>query len=933
MKLSLRTRLDEVAAKPKRSSRSARARQVTAGLAFACTTFLACASDQIVAYQDDVPDASDPATLITDSDGGKQSSKPDAADADATVGTCGNHVLDDGEGCDDGNTKDGDGCSSTCTVESTSPEDTCPGLPIPLSATGPSQRSGTVSGDTSSATPNFQSANCGGGNGKDVVYSLTSDVPGRVRAHLNASFDAFLALRSDCLDDASESACKAVPTGGGGADLVFPIAANQTVYLVVDGVAGKSGPFTIDVEIATSICGDGLAQYPEQCDDNNTVAGDGCSPTCQFETPMAAAGKCPGASYTLVGSPTGPTKISVAGDVTLLANTASSFGCSASSGKDQVYAITPTISGAITAEMTAAFPKGQLHARRECFNSSTEIDCHAEPLAGSPVRITFPVAAENTYFVFADVDGTPASGLYTLDLTLAPATCGNGVLETPEGCDDGNTVNGDGCSATCALEPMPASLDTCPGMPIVFAGDPTGPQTFRTTASTAILSAAVKSCSGTLDRKDAVYTFVAPYDGWVSAKAKGNFNLLLDLRADCILESASGSGTSVICSKADGGNGEESIGAAITAGKTYYFVVEGSTTNANKEGVYTLDVALRRSVCGNGIIEGGETCDDGAHVDGDGCAANCLLEPTPSTRTTCANAEALNLTETTVGSGVYAASAFGGNWNLPGGGYFAAPCAGAGKEAYFTVTPPIDGVVSAITNSTYNISLGVRPACPPNTSTGFLTCSDRSTGNGSEKVSFPAKAGTKYWIIVDAPGVKDLGSFTLDVSMQAQTCGDGIVGGDEECDDGNALPGDGCNACHIEPLANADTCPGEAIRLTGTGTQPREKAVTLSTTSLSADYAGTCGGNGRDGVIAVTSDVTGTLTALLNGSWPTVFYARTSCTNSTTELACKKYDATKPAELVRDMSFTVQAGVPTYFFIDGLSGASGPATLLLTVTP
>ncbi len=32
-------------------------------------------------------------------------------------------------------------------------------------------------------------------------------------------------------------------------------------------------------------------------------------------------------------------------------------------------------------------------------------------------------------------------------------------------------------------------------------------------------------------------------------------------------------------------------------------------------------------VCGNGIIEGGEECDDGDTVDGDGCSASCTVEP------------------------------------------------------------------------------------------------------------------------------------------------------------------------------------------------------------------------------------------------------------------------------------------------------------------
>jgi cysteine-rich repeat protein len=30
--------------------------------------------------------------------------------------------------------------------------------------------------------------------------------------------------------------------------------------------------------------------------------------------------------------------------------------------------------------------------------------------------------------------------------------CGNGIINLSEQCDDGNTVSGDGCSATCTIE-------------------------------------------------------------------------------------------------------------------------------------------------------------------------------------------------------------------------------------------------------------------------------------------------------------------------------------------------------------------------------------------------------------------------------------------------------------------------------------------------
>jgi len=68
----------------------------------------------------------------------------------------------------------------------------------------------------------------------------------------------------------------------------------------------------------------------------------------------------------------------------------------------------------------------------------------------------------------ADVD---SSGAITVDELVAgveaalngcaAATCGNGVVDGSEACDDGNRIDGDGCSAACALEP---GGDPCAGV-------------------------------------------------------------------------------------------------------------------------------------------------------------------------------------------------------------------------------------------------------------------------------------------------------------------------------------------------------------------------------------------------------------------------------------------------------------------------------------
>jgi cysteine-rich repeat protein len=52
-------------------------------------------------------------------------------------------------------------------------------------------------------------------------------------------------------------------------------------------------------------------------------------------------------------------------------------------------------------------------------------------------------------------DGNTLSGdgcSSTCEVETTHPVCGNGVLEVGEACDDGNTTNGDGCSSTCTLE-------------------------------------------------------------------------------------------------------------------------------------------------------------------------------------------------------------------------------------------------------------------------------------------------------------------------------------------------------------------------------------------------------------------------------------------------------------------------------------------------
>lgn len=80
-------------------------------------------------------------------------------------------------------------------------------------------------------------------------------------------------------------------------------------------------------------------------------------------------------------------------------------------------------------------------------------ECDGGDGCSSSCEIEPPVCVPSTEicnFIDDDCDGEVDEG----DVCYVGPVCGNNVLEVGEGCDDGNIVNGDGCSASCAIESL-----------------------------------------------------------------------------------------------------------------------------------------------------------------------------------------------------------------------------------------------------------------------------------------------------------------------------------------------------------------------------------------------------------------------------------------------------------------------------------------------
>ncbi len=210
-------------------------------------------------------------------------------------------------GCSDGNAADGDGCDATCQVE---PCFTCSGEP---SACAPVADGGSCD-DRRDCTVGESCAAGVCGNGSPV--SPCVDVTGTWAVHdeldgftpsmpLDYTVPLFqrdgLVRWNDYLGPI-DLATGAFTLGAPDAGFFFGGAA----FLPLTGVAGAatlSGngfrfvgtrtPFptvVTGVRLGPAGCGDGIVGITEICDDGNTVAGDGCSPTCSVEPCFACAG-------------------------------------------------------------------------------------------------------------------------------------------------------------------------------------------------------------------------------------------------------------------------------------------------------------------------------------------------------------------------------------------------------------------------------------------------------------------------------------------------------------------------------------------------------------------------------------------------------------------------------------------------------------------
>lgn len=218
--------------------------------------------------------------------------------------------------------------------------------------------------------------------------------------------------------------------------------------------------------------------------------------------------------------------------------------------------------------------------------------------------------------------------------------CGNGELNGEESCDDGNTVLGDGCTPGCQLE-----LDyICP--------EPGQPCISQMVCGDGVLASTEACDDGNMNAGDGCsFDCLAVESGW-QCRVAGR--ACIPLCGDGVVtppencddsNATSGDGCSSTCLTEPGysctgtecvqsvcGNGAVEAGETCDAGNDNgLFFGDGSGCSKT----CTKEPACRdgsgatgacEQVCGDGNVDLGELCDDGNLVDGDGCSMTCTPE-------------------------------------------------------------------------------------------------------------------------------------------------------------------------------------------------------------------------------------------------------------------------------------------------------------------
>jgi cysteine-rich repeat protein len=604
---------------------------------------------------------------------------------------------------------------------------------------------------------------------------------------------------------------------------------------------------------APAVCGNGMVEAGEGCDDGNTAVGDGCGAGCQPETGWSCAG-----SPSVCTAGCGDGFIAGSEDCDD-GNNLINDGCDANCKVEHGWSCK-----GVPSKCSSDCGDGIVAAGEECDDQNNKAgdgcapDCKLEAgwvCQGEPSTCATPcgdgiiagaeecddgnkLSADGCSSTCKKEPGYTCSGTPT----VCTSDCGDGIVASDEECDDDNLVGGDGCDATCHKE-MGWSCAGSPSTCTAICGDGKvlGAETCddgNTVPGDGCSATCTTQFGYTCTGAPSVCTIVCG-DGVIAGNEicdDGNTTDGDGCSSGCKVEA--GYVCAGLPSKCDPVCGDGVINGAEACDDGNLIPGDGCSPGCKVEVGFqcTGSPSVCATVCGDGAQGGTEQCDDGNNKDGDGCSSTCTVETgfscSGTTPTVCApicgdkivvGTEKCDDGNTVNGDCCSSACQpepgceIEANDTLATANDFAALASNKKIKAfitpasdvdYFKVVVPSGGQSASITAQTLDGAIS-GDTCASNKLDTILTVYDANNvqlatnndfgGNFCSKVVVSGLSPGTYYVAVKNFSTTTTYSYTLQVDVTLSICGNGTKDFGEQCDDGNLTDGDGCSsACKLE---------------------------------------------------------------------------------------------------------------------------------------
>lgn len=602
--------------------------------------------------------------------------------------------------------------------------------------------------------------------------------------------------------------------------------------------------------VCTEGCGDGTVGGSEACDDGNDVGGDCCSAACQIEPsceiePNDTEAEANDLEAILGGGSYLRGHIQPTNDVdffrfSIPAGATGTFGAETLTGLGGLTCGNPDLDPAFYI----------LDENGMELASADDIDPDNTNYCS---QIVVEGLGEGDYYLA--IEKSPFAGGVTFgylnDIALVIAQCGDGVVAGNELCDDGNTADGDGCSALCEIEMASPEVEPnndatqadanphfTPNALITGAITPIGDNDWFAIDIPGIADLRIETFDpGSMTTCNTVDSTIALFgpDGATALAGDDDDGIqacsLLDPSTDAGVTRLQ-PGTYFL--RVREFQSDETIPGYDVLVRYTALCGDGVRQPAEEcDGEPDCNAdCTRMAACGDGIVAGDEMCDDGNTADGDGCSAACMIE---------------GLVTETEPNDTPAEADLVGAYTPPT--TFAGSIDPAGDIDIYAIEVPgvadlrVETFDGSGPGSCDGIDTVLQLIAPDGTSElalddegGIGSC---SLIQGAGAVQLPA--GTYYVAVTDYFG-DVIPGYTLQVTFDAlcgdgtiegaeeceggagcdmfcqriAVCGDGFIDDAETCDDGNTAGGDGCSAtCQLEAAGetepNNDTVTATSI--------------------------------------------------------------------------------------------------------------------------